>query len=142
MNCDVKNHYELCIESDLNKLQMVEEFTEKILRQTSFSDDDIDSIAISITEIISNAILHGNKGDKNKKVDISFQLESDAIIISVKDEGPGFDINNIDNPIEPQNLLKDSGRGVFIVKALMDKIEFEAKNNGLTVIMMKKIKNK
>lgn len=133
-------HFELVIESDLSKLSKVERFTEKLANKMNFSEADKDSLAISITEIVNNAISHGNKNDKQKKVYINYDLSPKGMTITVQDEGKGFNLDEVDNPLEPENLLKESGRGIYIVRALVDKVEFEKNNIGTLVRMVKNIK--
>lgn len=130
-------HYEIVIPSDLNKIKDVEKITERIASLLKFSEDDKDSLAISVTEIVGNAISHGNKNDPNKNIVIKFDYHDDTIVVEIHDEGCGFDANEIENPLEPENLLKESGRGIFIVRALMDEIKFIKKEKG-SIVRLKK----
>ncbi len=131
--------YKLVIPSQLNELQRVEQFTENITLKIGFSEEDRDSIAISITEIVSNAISHGNKRNKDKNVTIVYELFKDHLVITVQDEGGGFNVREINDPLDPKNLLKDSGRGIYIVRALMDDVKFK---NNKTGTLVKIVKNK
>ncbi len=128
----------MVIKSDLNNVKKVERVTEKIADYMKFPEDDRDSLAIAVTEIVGNAISHGNRGDVNKKVTVDFVYKRDTITVTVHDEGKGFDVNEIENPLEPENLLKESGRGIFIVRALMDKVEFFRTENGAAIRLTKK----
>ncbi len=140
MNNSNKNTHQLIIKSDLNEIPKVERYTEKISNKMNFTDDEKDSLAISITEIVSNAISHGNKKQKNKKVTINYNLSPISITITVQDEGQGFNVDKIDNPLEPKNLLKESGRGIYIVRTLMDKVEFEFNKTGTLIKLTKNTK--
>ena len=133
-----KDHYQMVVKSDLNELQRVEKFTEQISAILKFSEEDRDSIAISITELVCNAISHGNKLDKNKEVTIDYKISPKSLIISVQDEGDGFNLENIANPLDPENLLKESGRGIYIVRSLMDKVEVKKNTKGTLVKITKK----
>lgn len=133
-----RSKYQVVIKSDLNNIKKVERVTEKIADYMKFLEDDRDSLAIAVTEIVGNAISHGNKGDVNKKVTIDFEYKKDTITVTINDEGKGFDVNKIENPLEPENLLKESGRGIFIVRALMDKVEFFKTENGSAIRLTKK----
>jgi serine/threonine-protein kinase RsbW len=117
----------------------VEQFTEDVTTKAGFTEEDRDSIAISITEIVSNAISHGNRRDKTKNVTIVYALYKNRLVITVQDEGAGFNVREIDDPLDPKNLLKDSGRGIYIVRALMDEVEFK---NNETGTFVKIVKNK
>ena len=135
-----QNCYQMVIESDLSNVQKVEKITEKIAKYMKFSEEEQDSLAISVTEIVGNAIVHGNKKDKNKKVTVDFDYKDDTITVSIQDEGDGFNEKTIANPLEPENLLKESGRGIFIVRALMDEVDFIRSKKGTTVRLVKKTK--
>lgn len=138
MTIENSTQYEMEIASDLNKIKDVEKVTERIAKYMNFPEDDRDSLAIAVTEIVGNSISHGNKGDKNKKVKIKFEYHDDMIIVQIEDEGKGFNVENIKNPLDPENLLKESGRGIFIVRALMDEIKFLKGETGVIVHLMKK----
>lgn len=135
-----QNSYQMVIESDLNHVQKVEKITEKIAKSMKFSEEEQDSLAISVTEIVGNAIVHGNKKDKSKKVTVDFDYKDGTITVSIQDEGEGFNETTIENPLEPENLLKESGRGIFIVRALMDQVDFIRSKKGTIVRLIKKTK--
>lgn len=133
--------YQLVIPSLLEKLTEVEEFTEKITLQHGISDDDRDNLAIAITELTNNAIMHGNKFDYEKKVTISFYFNRDEVTVYIKDQGLGFDPMAIGNPLDPENLLKESGRGIFILKSIMDDVQFQVSDHGTEVKVIKKLEH-
>ena len=137
MHKDVRNHYQMIIESDLNEIQHVEEFTEELVNKLGFSEEERDSLAISITEMVGNAISHGNKHNEKKKVVIDFYINKEGIRITIQDEGDGFNVDEVDNPLEPENLLKDSGRGIYIVRTLMDKVSYHYNKKGTLVEIIK-----
>ncbi len=130
--------YRIVIKSDLRNVARVEKVTEKIANHMHFTDEEKDSLAIAVTEIVGNAIVHGNKRDKKKKVTVDFEYKNKTIIVTIQDEGEGFDVAEIANPLEPENLLKESGRGIFIVRALMDAVEFKNTGTGTQVRLIKK----
>jgi len=129
--------YELEIPSDLDRIQEVENFTDKVAIEMNFSEDERDSLAIAVTETVNNAILHGNKNDQTKVVKIVYILNPANLTIQVKDQGKGFDPNSVDNPCDPKNLLKECGRGVFIIRALMDQVSFEQDGTGMLITLVK-----
>lgn len=134
------SYQKMVIASDLRNVRKVELMAEKIARSLHFSSDDRDSLAIAVTEIVGNAIVHGNKQDRSKNVIIEFEYQDDEIAITVHDEGEGFNEKKIAHPLEPENLLKESGRGIFIVRALMDQVEFFSSPQGTRVRMVKRKK--
>jgi len=130
----------IVIASDLRNIRKVERLAEKIAKSLHFSPDERDSLAIAVTEIVGNAIVHGNKQDANKNVTIEFEYNEKSITVIIQDEGAGFNEKQIANPLEPENLLKESGRGIFIVRALMDQVEFFPSSRGTRVKMVKRKK--
>ncbi len=129
----------LVIPSKIEKIEQAAEFIEKAAKKMKFNDTDVDSIVIAVTEAISNAIIHANKEDDNKKVTIEIFAENDCMITQVTDEGPGFDPGGIDNPLLPNNLLKESGRGIFILNSLLDSVDYSFSENGTVVTMVKRL---
>ena len=129
----------LVIPSKIEKIEQAAEFIEKAAKKMKFNDTDVDSIVIAVTEAISNAIIHANKEDDNKKVTIEIFAENDCMITQVTDEGPGFDPGGIDNPLLPNNLLKESGRGIFILNSLLDSVNYSFSENGTVVTMVKRL---
>lgn len=91
-------------------------------------------INLSICESVSNAIYHGNKQDLNKLVTVTAKLVDDCLFVEVSDEGNGFNYNDLPDPTTKENINKEGGRGLFIIRHLVDKITF--KNNG-SVIQLK-----
>ncbi len=114
-----QKEYNLIIPSKLEKLTEVETFAEKITAASGLSKDQSNNIAIAITEVVGNAIVHGNQKDPKKKVSIRFRVTKKQITIEVKDEGKGFNPDKVSNPLKPENIMKDSGRGIFILKFLI-----------------------
>lgn len=142
MAIEDKRSYRMVIESDLNNVSKVEKTTEKIAKLMRFSEEERDSLAIAVTEIVGNAIVHGNKKNKNKKVTVDFEYRDNKITVLIQDEGKGFNEKEVANPLEPENLLKESGRGIFIVRALMDQVDFSSTEKGTQVRLVKKTKSK
>lgn len=135
----IEAKYSITIPSKLSELSTVESFTEKISVENGLNENEMDNLAIAVTEAVNNAIIHGNKGDKSKNVQIDFVFAKDEIIVAVKDEGNGFNPKKVKNPLAPENLLKASGRGIFILKQLMDEVGFKFESSGTTTIMKKKL---
>ena len=129
------------IPSSLKELSRIERLAGKIAREMNLSEDQQDNFSIAVTEAVGNAIIHGNKKNPKKKVRIIFTPGEDQIKVSVTDQGKGFDLNKISNPLDPKNLMKESGRGIFILKTLMDEVSFSFSPKGTTVnFVMKKRK--
>lgn len=96
-------------------------------------EDFYAKVLIALTEAVNNAVLHGNKNDITKKIDIKFSKSGSYYIYKVSDEGEGFDYTYLPNPTDPDNITKFNGRGVFIMKNLADDLSFE--DGGKTVVL-------
>ena len=117
------------IESRLTSLAVVEKAIDTFTKDTSISRDSYRKILVSVMEAVNNAIIHGNKSDQTKFVDIELKMTNGSLIVMVKDEGAGFKHSDVPDPTQPDNILKTSGRGVFLMKKLADEIEFNKKGN-------------
>jgi serine/threonine-protein kinase RsbW len=124
------------IPSRLNALRRVEHIVGKIARALRFSKDEQDNLAIALTEAVGNAIIHGNKKDENKKVEVTALLGKNRVEVKVKDQGTGFNPGQLLDPLDPKNLMKEHGRGIFILKSLMDDVYFDFSPTGTTVRMV------
>jgi serine/threonine-protein kinase RsbW len=137
----VKSRNQIEIPSNLDFLPGVDEFIEKKLKKLKMKKDQIADVAISVSEAVTNAVVHGNKSDISKKVKISIKTDSGGVEIIVEDEGRGFDPTSIASCLESENLLKHAGRGILILNSLMDKVEIICgPDHGTKVRMVKYIK--
>jgi serine/threonine-protein kinase RsbW len=128
----------IIIPSSLIYLAKVDDFVEKKLKKLGLDKDQLADIAISVTEVVNNAIVHGNKNNPQKKVTLRLITDESSIKIEVEDEGKGFDLDALPCPITEENLLKEVGRGIFILRSLMDKVDFVFKKEGGTVVRLVK----
>lgn len=128
--------FSLEIESDPNNLLTVEEFVNYFAREIGIKEEKISGLILSVTEATTNAIIHGNKKNSGKKVKIDVSAEGHILKITVKDEGIGFDPSLIPDPTKPENLLKDSGRGLYLMKVYMDDIKFKITPDGTETILV------
>jgi len=129
----------LIIKSDVNELAKVATITEEICIRFGLIEDEIDDISIAVTEAVNNAIKHGNKEDSTKSIKIVFEVETDRIKIRIKDEGKGFQLEEVKDPRKNENLLKDDGRGILIMKALMDEVKVLSGSDGNVLQLVKNI---
>jgi serine/threonine-protein kinase RsbW len=134
------NRIEMSIGSALEYLDLVQTLTDCVTSFMGFDEDTAHWIGMSVRESVTNAIQHGNKLDQSKKVDIRFDVAPDQLEISVKDQGTGFQVNDLPNPLDPENLLKPSGRGIFYIRSFMDEVELRPlSQGGMEVHMVKKV---
>lgn len=115
----------LRISSKPENIILVERMIDDVCEIFSVGEEKYGNILISVTEAVNNAILHGNKSNPAKSIDISFKSSTEDLTFVVKDEGDGFNEMQIADPTAPENLEKETGRGVFLMKKLSDKIAFE-----------------
>ncbi len=124
-----------------NLLQEIESMAERSAQLAGLSEEERDSLAIAVTEVGNNAIIHGNKRDPNKNVHINVDVRDGEIRVVIRDEGTGFNPETLSNPLDPENLLRESGRGVFIVRSLMDEVNFDFSKGGTEITLIKRKKN-
>jgi len=125
------NSIQIQIPSLTENVRIIESFIDNAKEQFSLNDDIYGNIMIAVTESVNNAILHGNKADKHKSVDIKLKMEENAIKFTVEDEGDGFEYEELPDPTAPENLTKTGGRGIFLIRHLCDEVQF--KENGRLV---------
>lgn len=122
-----------------DNITIVEKFIDDLKNEVNIGDDVYGNVLISLTEAANNAMIHGNKCDEKKDVEISYGLDDRKknLTFIIKDQGPGFDYNHLPDPTEPENLEKTHGRGVFLMMQLADMVVFS--NKGATVEMQFRI---
>ncbi len=122
--------YYLEIESDPNNLITVEEFINYFAKDLGLDDDKLSALLLAITEATTNAIIHANKSDKTKLVQITAKVIEGKLYITIKDQGPGFQPEEVPDPTDPENLLKDSGRGLYLMRVYMDDLRYNITPEG------------
>lgn len=125
--------------SNQEYLADVDAFLEGTLRGWGVDESVIADIAISVSELVNNAMVHGNKSSPAKSVHVTLSKSGTSVTIAVSDEGDGFNPDTIDDPLAEENLLREVGRGIFIVKSLMDKVEISASPSGTTISITKDV---
>ncbi len=124
--------------SRLDAVVKAERLTEKVARKLKISEPERVDICIAVTEAVNNAVEHGNKLINEKYVTLLFEYSDDILRVTVRDEGEGFDLEAVENPLSPENLTKPNGRGLLIVESLMDDVEVSFSATGTDVVMIKK----
>lgn len=119
----------ITINSDIEKLKIVETLVDTLSKKLGVSDEVYGKILISTVEAVNNAILHGNKGDINKMVTVNMSADGNVLDITVTDEGEGFEYGNLPDPTDPKNIENLHGRGVFLMRRLADAIEYNRSGN-------------
>jgi serine/threonine-protein kinase RsbW len=124
------------VPSDPDILPELEDYIIRIAKDADLDDTKINSLALSFSEAISNSMRHGNHYDKTKTVTINVTIDDDKMLVSLKDEGPGFDLQRVPDPTKPENILKDSGRGIHIMKNFLDDLHYNFTPNGTEVTLV------
>lgn len=130
-----ENVYVKEIPSDPDLLPQLEDFIMELAIKSHLSDDKLNNLALSFSEAASNSIVHGNKLDKNKKVKITVHVDEKSMIVTIKDEGKGFNIKAVPDPTRPENILKDSGRGIHIMRSFLDDLRYNFTPTGTETIL-------
>jgi len=135
----------LDFDSTFEMLDLVQVISDHIARVAGLDEEARHWVNVAVRESVINAIKHGNANDERKRVHVEFTpLESAAplegIQIRVRDEGPGFDPSTLPDPLAPENLLKSSGRGIFLIRSFMDEMVLQrAPQGGMEVVMVKRV---
>ena len=129
---------EITISSRFENIELVQVIAEHLCENAGVDEDGSHWVGMAVREAVANAIKHGNKLDVRKKVNATFELQGQDLEITVSDEGEGFDPTNVSDPLNPQNLMKTSGRGIFYMKTFMDRVSYSFNPDGGTSLVMTK----
>ena len=126
------------LESTLESVNRAEEMADQIASQAGFDEDTRGGIAMAVREGMINAVLHGNAYDPAKRVNLTFETGKELVVI-IADEGKGFVPEEVPDPLAPENLLKESGRGIFLMRTFMDEVHFRKLNSGTEITLIKRL---
>lgn len=129
---------EITISSRFENIELVQVIAEHLCENAGVDEDGSHWIGMAVREAVANAIKHGNKLDVHKKVNATFELQGYELEITISDEGQGFDPEKVSDPLNPQNLMKTSGRGIFYMKTFMDQVSYSFRPDGGTSLIMTK----
>jgi serine/threonine-protein kinase RsbW len=133
--------------SAFEMLDFVQVVSDHLARSVGLDEDSLHWIGVAIRESVINAIKHGNRNDASKRVFVEFETTTGAagaevpeLAIRVRDQGDGFDPETLANPLDPENLLKSSGRGIFLIRNFMDDVQLQrAPEGGMEIRMVKRV---
>jgi len=128
-----KMYKRLKIGSVMTNLRIIENAVDEVTGAAGINQDNYGKILVATLEAVNNAITHGNKSDPQKMVDVEIMFEKNEMVVTVTDEGKGFNPSVIPDPTLPENIEELSGRGVFLMKKLADSISFNEKGNSVTM---------
>lgn len=134
------NRVSFTLDSTLESVNKVEQEALQMALKAGFDEDARDGIGLAVREAAVNAVLHGNKYDPNKKVNVSYEVTDGSLIIKVADQGKGLKVEEVPDPLAPENLMKQSGRGIFLIRSFMDEVEIRELQPGTELTMIKHLK--
>ncbi|MDZ7689965.1 MAG: ATP-binding protein [Balneolaceae bacterium] len=130
------NRKSLTLRSSFENIERIEPFVDELQQWAEFSDDVYGNIMLALSEAVTNAILHGNQQDESKMVQINARQKKSKLVISIKDEGEGFDPATLPNPLQDENLLKEGGRGVYLIEQYSDDVTYSEGDTKITIEFM------
>jgi serine/threonine-protein kinase RsbW len=131
------------LDSTLDSVDQAEELASAAAVKAGFDDDALMRIGMAVREAMVNAVAHGNRYNAHKRVRFSLAHHAGSFTIVIADEGEGFDFENLPDPLAPENLMRTSGRGIFLIRSFMDDVQLRRLDNGGTeVTLVKKLESK
>ena len=124
------------IPSDPDFLPELDNYLIDIAKESGMNEDKFNNLSLSFSEAASNSIVHGNKKNKNKKIGITIKVNDSKMTIVIKDQGNGFKVESVPDPTKPENILKDSGRGIHIMRSFLDDLYYNFTPNGTETILV------
>lgn len=131
-------HIHTTLESTLKSVDQAEEMVIEEAGRLGFDEDDQHQIGMAVRECMVNAVVHGNRYNKRKHVHLSIERSESRLTVTIGDEGDGFDLSSLPDPTAPDNLLRQSGRGILLIKAFMDEFDVHPRAGGGTEVRLAK----
>lgn len=130
--------YQLTLQSTYEEAETIPEFVEGLQKKTGLCEDSSGKLMLLLSEAVTNAIVHGNDSDSSKKVQIEIKIKPDSVITTVEDEGEGYDPGQAsNNPLNEENLLKEGGRGLFLIEEISDEMEYFREGRGIKFVILR-----
>jgi len=127
----------LTLASSVESVNQLERTAEDFAARAGFDEDTAPNIAMAVREAAVNAVLHGNSYDPAKHISASFETTAGDLIIRIADQGAGLDPDSLPDPLAPENILRGSGRGIFLIRAFMDEVHFRQLHPGTELTLIK-----
>jgi serine/threonine-protein kinase RsbW len=133
------NRVSYTLESTLDSVNHAESKAGEVAARAGFSEDEQYNIAMAVREAAVNAVLHGNARDPQKKFFVVYETTEESLVITITDQGAGLDPSSLPDPLAPENLMKGSGRGIFLIRAFMDEVRFRNAQPGTEITLIKHV---
>jgi len=128
----------MTLDSTLDSVEVAEQIVLKAARDVGIEEDELGQIGMAIRECMVNAVVHGNRYNAKKRVHLSVETTPSSLIVTIGDEGEGFDMNALPDPLAEENLLRQSGRGLLLIRAFMDDFDLHPRPGGGTEVRIVK----
>jgi serine/threonine-protein kinase RsbW len=135
-----RQRIEVTLQTRLESVHLAEEISRCVAATLSFDDDECHKISLAVREGVANAVSYGNQDCPDQPVHLFFEIESGRFIVRIRDHGCGFSLEDVPNPLAEENLLKTSGRGIFLMRAFMDEFDvLRCSGGGAELVMVKRL---
>jgi serine/threonine-protein kinase RsbW len=121
----------------MESVSEVEALAEKLATQAGLDEDQVFHVTMAVREAAVNAVLHGNEYDPSKQITASFENTGKSLVFIIADEGAGVDPEKLPDPRDPENLLRGTGRGIFLIRSFMDEVHFRQLHPGTELTLVK-----
>jgi len=125
------------LNSTMESVNQVEAAAEKLACEAGLDEDECFHVTVAVREAVVNAVLHGNENDSAKQIAVSLQNTGEDLIFTIADQGKGLDPDTLPDPLAPENLLRGSGRGIFLIRSFMDEVHFRQLQPGTELTLVK-----
>jgi serine/threonine-protein kinase RsbW len=130
-------HMSMTLSSSLESVDRLERAAEEFAERAGFDEEVVPHVAMAVREAAINAVLHGNSYSNSKQITATFEASDTDLIVRIADQGSGFDPNSIPDPLAQENILRGSGRGIFLIRAFMDEVHFRQLHPGTELTLIK-----
>jgi serine/threonine-protein kinase RsbW len=127
------------LNSTMESVSTVEATAEKLAFEAGLDEEELFHVTMAVREAAVNAVLHGNEYDPSKQITVSFENTGVALVITIADQGRGLDPETLEDPLAPENLLRGTGRGIFLIRSFMDEVHFRQLHPGTELTLVKKL---
>ena len=134
-----KGRWSFRLNSTMESVGEVEAAAEKLAAEAGLSDDERFHVTMAVREAAVNAVLHGNEYDPAKQIEVSLENTGHALVVTIADQGRGFVPETVPDPLAPENLLRGTGRGIFLIRSFMDEVHFRQLHPGTELTLVKKL---
>ena len=136
-----RKRIEITFQTLLDSVHLAEEMSRCVAASLGFNDDDRHRISLAVREGMANAVYYGNQQRPEKLIHLIFEVDAERFVVHILDQGCGFNLADVPDPLAEENLLKTSGRGIFLMRAFMDKFEvLRSSGGGAELVMAKRLR--